>query len=279
MRRALAAAALVLVFATPALADNKTELDVSDIRKTLIVLHDGAGHYLAIEPIDVRGGKMFYGDGKRFYLQRGKNASRQKKAKKYQRRIWSPNSPHGAELFMTGNKWEVTCESYKKPRTPLVRLNAAGTAKLLKKAKFYPRLWHRSIRLLARDDEANYYLVDSEPRRQERLGYTTTLTDVRLFVGPAGDMKKKSIKKLASDRAGLVVVSKAGTMLIDYDEKARKDRAHWKPLQKKRKVKKDAATKIELRVLDHVYEAHTIFSTLGVYPARLGTPCDDLYVN
>ena len=189
-------------------------------------------------------------------------------------RIWSPRSPHGARLFQNKDKFSLTCDP-KKP-VSFTQLGATEATKLLKRAKFFPRLVDRSIRVLARDEDANYYLVDSAPsasRGQRAFEYR----DLRIYRGPAGRMKRLKVKELASDAEGMVIVTKSGNLLYHRDIRGsnKGDKIVWKTKGTKRKP----AVKIELRQIDPLYNRYMVYSTLGVYPERLGTPCDDLYVN
>jgi len=270
MRRALAASAIVSVLlAVPVFADKAKELDVSEMRDSLIVLHDGAGHYFALQSNDTANGKVFYGTGKKFHLQRTTSRSGYGKAKKWSRGIWSPSSPDMATLKQDQDTWFVTCGA--KNKTPLTRIGEDERVKLLKKAKFYPRLWHRAIQVFARDEDANYYLVDTTPKpRGSKTPFV--YTDVRAYRGPAGRMKRLKLKEFASDAEGMVLLTKVGKMLVDRDKRGNLT-VHWKP----KKAKKGEPRKSQLRVLSSNANRHLIFTTLGVYPLRLGTPCDDLY--
>ena len=237
----------------------------------MIILHDGDGHYLVTEPSLKRGGKVFYGDGKKFFGQKTYQAGGNTSTNTWSRNVWSPTSPHGATIRQNKNKWSISCAPKKK--TPLTPLSEAERTKILDKAKFYPRVWHRGVQLLARDEEANYYIVDSAPTAR-RSKTPFNFTDVNAYFGPAGRMKKLKIKEIASDAEGFVVVTRIGTFLVDRDKKANLT-AKFK-LPKKRG--KDTERR-ELRVLDAYHNRHLIFSTLGVYTDRLWTPCDDLYID
>jgi len=46
-------------------------VDISAVKKDLVVLADGKQHYIAVVPFGDVSEHLYYGDGKRFYAQRG----------------------------------------------------------------------------------------------------------------------------------------------------------------------------------------------------------------
>lgn len=232
-------------------------IDIKDALDKLDVFRDDAGMYYALPRLgamDIEGVNewLFYGDGKTMYQQRvfgfGSEATR------YDWTVWSPRVRGlvGAKLVETSNNLEVDCSSHNGKRS-IVQLKADEAKLMLKGAKFYPPLWQRQSRTLARDDDANYYFVDQLREDAGGNGY-------RVFAGPKGAMKELPLVNEADDSAGAIFATKGGDLKL---VKGNED-ALW--------IKGDK--RIPLTVLDPAENRYLIYRELGVY-GSLGTVCDD----
>ena len=227
------------------------------------MLSDGDGHYLVLHK-DPRSKDfvVFYGDGKIFHTVKTKGGGVSKDG--WYRNFWSPRAERSL-LESKSGIWRVSCA--RDQFTTLTELGEVERRKVLNKAKFRGRLFDRSLVLLARDEEANYYVLDAAQIRWN-VKDAWALRDVQVFRGPAGKMRKLKIKELASDREGVVALTKPGTLVLERDTKGNST-AVWVVKKKGQKER------TQLRVLDAAFNQMLVFATLGIYPERLGVPCDD----
>ena len=108
---------------------------------------------------------------------------------------------------------------------------------------------------IGRDDNGIYYYVD-------RTREDGTL---RLFLGPKGKAKQLPLSDLTVDAAGGVLTSAQGRLSIVL-EAGEVERMRWS----------NNETALDLTPLDLWQNRGLIYSELGAYGKRLGTPCDDL---
>ncbi len=232
-------------------------IDIKDAIDKLDVFRDDTGMYYVVPRIgsmdnDGINDWIFFGDGKTMYQQRvfgfGSEATR------YDWTVWAPRVRGlvGGRVGETANSLEVQCSSHNGKRNT-VQLKADEAKMMLKGAKFYPPLWQRQSRTLARDDDANYYFVDQLSEDAGGNGY-------RVFAGPKGAMKELPLVNLADDSAGAIFATKGGDLKLIKG----KDDAVW--------IKGDK--RIPLTVLDPSDNRYLIYRELGIY-GSLGTVCDD----
>ena len=238
-------------------AKPKSEIDVSAIRKDLIVLHDGRGHFIIVLPKGgVKENHLYYGDGKVFHRQATYGSGRSPGRIDYS--FWAPRARPGNSgqvkgyLRMRKGKWAVQCS---KRETPLEQLRKQDADKLLASAVFKHRYWKRQAYALARDDRGVYYYVDRMLARYGGKGF-------RLFVGPRGSMTQRPMTNIVSDSEGDIFATKSGELRLIL---SRKD-ATW--------VKGKERT--PLKYVPPRRNVVMIYNDLGVYRGFLGTPCDDL---
>jgi len=197
---------------------------------------------------------VFYGDGKTMYQQRiiGSGTG----TKGYDFTIWSPRmKTMNAAVIETKND-RRTVECGLKDKRVLTQLKADEAKVFFGKATFYPPLWQRQTRFLARDDDGVYYFVDELREEYGGEGY-------RVFVGLKGAMKEMGMTNVVEDSGGFIFATKGGSLKIISDKKL--DTAFW--------VK--GGKKLELTVLPPNDNRYLIYRNLGVYTS-IGTVCDDL---
>jgi hypothetical protein len=197
---------------------------------------------------------VFYGDGKTMYQQRivGSGTA----AKGYEWSIWAPRvkTMQVATLEPKSDRLTVSCGV--KDARALTQLKSDEAKTFFAKATFYPPLWQRQTRFLARDDDGVYYFVDELRDEYGGQGY-------RVFVGEKGTMKEMPMTNVVEDSGGFIFATKGGSLKIISDKKA--DTAYW--------VK--GGKKIELTTLVPTDNRYLIYRSLGVY-GSIGTVCDDL---
>ena len=227
-------------------------VDISSVKDKLSVYTDGEGGYFATGSMQTDW--LFYGDGKTMYQQRivGSGSS----GKGYEWSIWAPRvkTLQLAGLETKNDRLTVTCGV--KDSRVLTQLEADKTKLFFAKATFYPPLWQRQTRFLARDDDGTYYFVDELREEYGGQGY-------RVFVGAAGTMKEMPMTNVVEDSGGFIFATKGGSLKIIADKKH--DTAYW--------VK--GGKKAELTVLEPTDNRYLIYRSLGIY-GSLGTVCDDL---
>ncbi|HET9989687.1 MAG TPA: hypothetical protein VFQ65_14240 [Kofleriaceae bacterium] len=265
MRRALIV--LFLSVAGAALAGGNKDLEnkkpkpieVKANADKLEVWKDDLGQYYVVPTLnaftfDEAGAWVFYGDGKTMYQQRiiGSGTA----AKGYDWTIWSPRvkTVQAAGLETKNDRLTVSCGV--KDTRALTQLKADEAKVFFAKTTFYPPLWQRQTRFLARDDDGVYYFVDELRDEYGGQGY-------RVFVGQKGTMKEMGMTNVVEDSGGFIFATKGGSLKIISDKKL--DTAYW--------VK--GGKKLELTVLVPNDNRHLIYRDLGIY-GSIGTVCDDL---
>lgn len=255
---------LAVLVATPAPAPSPAEserFDLGEVRKSLKVLSDGKGHYVAFNGDKPYSEPLFYGDGKVLWAQRvfGGGASG---TEQFSAMMWEPRVARvarGASLEFKDSVYRLECGDVK---TPLTLVADAEAQMLLNSAFFAKVKWKRQAHFLARDDAGTYYFVDrlrDEKRGDEPRGF-------RLFVGPKGALKAQAMTNIVSDSEGEIFASKSGTLRFIVEKDGSKE-PKW--------MAGKATTKLKSVPLDD--NVAMIYSSLGVYDREpLGTPCDDL---
>lgn len=288
MSFARTAAAVVLVYglawprALPA-APRKVlppKVDISKFRDQLLVLHDKKGHYMVVPNIldnrvhRARGmgwsvrDALFYGNGKRFFLQRCPNRSRNPprfslvfsdpRARRQSLSIFNYRPPeNGGSFFLCDNR-----------KTPLFELDGAQRTRILNKASFHQIYWRRQPHLLARDDDGVYFYVDrGYVPSNGRQAPSADLKDFRLWVGKRARMKRVKLNDVIVDPAGQIFITKKGKLRV---ENAAKKRYIWQ-VGDKRVV----LTQVPLD--NYNGGLMMLYRQLGPYLGeRLERPCDDL---
>lgn len=238
--------------------------DITEHRADLVVVSDGAGHYIVVKPFDRdrRVKQMFYGRGERFYRQWVRTASIGG-PQRYQYSFWEPRwnprirRPSNPSYFMfKDGEYSVQCDDR---RTVLKPVGDEEAARILS-ASYYERLWKYEAFSLARDEEGNYYYVDRlspEAGGQDNRAF-------RVFKGPRGNLRELRMKNVVYDSAGAIFTTHDGELrlVLNTDRSAR-----W--------VRGRSQTElVSLRPSENRYLIHV---ELGVYHGvALGTPCDDL---
>jgi hypothetical protein len=246
--------------AAPDQRDKKLKaIDAKPVLDKLVVFRDELGGFYVVPApdsfptMDEAGKWVFYGDAKAIYQQRMISSS-VTHGKHYEWGLWAPRSKiHPALIELVDDKLTLECD-HKKPR-PLTQLKADETKTFLAKVTFYPELWQRQAKFLARDDDGVYYYVDE--LREEYGG-----NGFRVFVGLKGSMKELPMTNMVSDSAGEIYATKTGQLKIIADKD---HKAFW--------IK--GGKKTELTVLEPMDNRYLIYRDLGIY-GSLGAVCDDL---
>lgn len=230
-------------------------VDVTAARPKLVLLTDGAGHFVAVVPFGSSDERelLFYGDGKIFHLNRvvGYGADG---TKSWDYTFWEPRVDAGwkASIGYRNGKYQVQCDTR---QTELQPVPADQARAILDGAVFLKPRWKRRAYALARDDGGVYYFVD---RARDPMS-----ADFRLYIGPKGNLKLQKMVNVVSDSEGDIFATRDGELRLVLDKRE----SVW--------IKKKKRTP-----LVHVpVEANhvLIYTDLGVYTGeRLGTPCDDL---
>jgi hypothetical protein len=238
-----------------AVAPAAPTVDISDVKDKMQILTDGKGHYIAVEPWGKDDKHLYYGDGKRFHLQRSPSGSRQGN-EAWSRTFWEPRVSalwQGGVALNRDKTHSVQCG---KRATPLTLVEGDDRAKIMAEATFHDPLWPYRAYALARDQKGNYYYVD-RPREPENN------KAFRLFAGPRGSLKPLKMTNVVSDSQGDIFTTKKGELRLVLDKK----RSAW--------VAGKAETELTSLPIDE--NRIMIYTDLGVYAGqRLGTPCDDL---
>lgn len=256
-----------LGLAVPAGAERKekqpSEIDVSEMKSDFTLLHDGSGHYVVVAPFSEHDDHVFYGDGKTFYKQRLFGGGHNKAARSWNRSFWSPQAGRRGSIHLErgGKEWTVKCGDRK---TPLVSVKGKEAKKVLARATFRGELWRRTAYFLARDQRGNYYYVD---KRRDKYGGKA----FRLYAGPKGKLDRKRMTNIVSDSEGDIFATKSGDLRLTID----KDRQSKAPDPRKA-VWVEGDRRKKLKTVPVRRNQHLIYTELGVYRERLGTPCDDL---
>ncbi|MGN6106294.1 MAG: hypothetical protein ACTHU0_14400 [Kofleriaceae bacterium] len=233
-------------------------VDAASVADKLEVYRDEAGQYYVSPKANAFGDQtnqwVFYGDGKSMYRQRvvgyGLTDGR------YSWTLWSPRARQltHAGLVLDGDKPYVECRRSDDGRKMLTQLTANEAKALFQRATFLPELWQRQVRLVARNEDGVYYLVDQLREDYGGRGF-------RVFVGQKGAMKELPMTNVVSDTAGDIYATKAGELKIIAEAG---NKAYWKK----------GKTKEELVVLDPFDNRYMIYRELGIY-GQLGVVCDE----
>jgi hypothetical protein len=263
MRRAL----ILLAISTAAFAGGNKALDAKkpkpiDVKASadkLEVWKDDLGQFYVVPAANTfsfeeAGTWVFYGDGKTMYQQRIVGSGTASKG--YEWSIWAPRVKTMQQAGLEPKNDRLTVQCGVKDLRALSQLKADEAKTFFAKATFYPPLWQRQTRFLARDDDGIYYLVDELREEYGGQGY-------RVFVGAAGTMKEMPMTNVVEDSGGFIFATKGGSLKIISDKKT--DTAFW--------VK--GGKKVELTTLVPTDNRYLIYRTLGVY-GTIGTVCDDL---
>jgi hypothetical protein len=245
--------------AAPAEAQRKkrkaVETDVEDvtaIRKELIVLTDGEGIFLAVDPTWKDEHWLFFGDGKTFYRQRVFSASADGGQGTWSLRFWSPRVASQADVdARAGGAHILSCG---KEEVALKKLPDADAARILDRATWKKPLWRRQAHFLARDDRGTYYYVD---RLRDELGGKSH----RIFVGAKGALKEMPMTNIVSDSVGEIYATKKGELRFVTSPSS----AYWR----------QGTSKVSLTIVPVEDNVAMIYGDLGVYEGSLGTPCDE----
>ena len=226
-------------------------VDISAARAQLKVLTDSEGGIYVMDSGYRDDTMVFYGDKKVLHRQRiiGGGAN----GPAFSFRFWAPRVDHRTDIGRKDNgDFFLSCGDQEEILKPL----ADGDARaVLDKAAFKTAMWKYQGHVLARDDSGTYYYVDRLRDEEGGKGY-------RIFVGPAGAMKQQTMKNVVSDSVGEIFSTKNGQLRLVTSN----SETTWI----KGSVK---STLTPVPVEDNI---KLIYGDLGVYPAGLGTPCDDL---
>jgi hypothetical protein len=264
MRRVLIvlAVACAVASAAPDKGESKKTkaIDAKAQADKLEVWKDDLGQYYVVPhgdafTFDESGNWVFYGDGKNMYQQRIIGAGKDP-ATGYEWSVWSPRVTTMQQAGVEVLAGRLTVECGIKDKRSLTQLKADEAKAFFAKAAFYPPLWQRQSRFLARDDDGVYYFVDE--LREEYGG-----NGFRVFVGPKGQMKEQAMTNVVSDSGGEIYATKNGSLKILTDKKT--NTAFW--------IK--AGKKVELTPLVPAENRYLIYRNLGIY-GSLGVVCDDL---
>jgi hypothetical protein len=244
-----------LAVASPALAEpgaSPASVDTSAYREHMVVLHDGAGHYVITVPVSEHYTTLFYGDGKTFYEQVTFGGGLDLGNQSASAHFWDPRVDHRATVEQVKGTWQVLCG---KRKSALTALPADGAKQIIDKAVFLEPLWKHQAYALARDDRGNYYYVDRLRDAHGGKGF-------RLWFGPKGAMKRLQMTNIVSDSQGDIFATRRGELRFILS----KNSSIWV----QGKSRKDL---VNVPVRENV---RLIYTELGVYLGDLGTPCDHL---
>ncbi len=247
-------------------------VDVTPYAKSLAVYHDGKGHYFVVhQPLhetQKAAERLFYGDGKRFFLQPVPSRGRNRLDAYFS--IADPRVAGGAysSFEYTKGKAAFRCEERV---TPLQALEAKQAAAMIKAAKFYHVYFHRTPYGLARDTNGRYFYVDRvvhiDPTRPSEF----RAGDFRVYSGMRGKMKPLRMKNVVSDPSGEIFITPDGQLKLIIDRKTadgKHSTAFWIAGGKK--------TELTLVEVESFRSLMMIFRDLGPYAGqRLERPCDD----
>ena len=222
----------------------------------------GGAHYYqndsgSVIVVDAKAGKLieriWAGDRSKVYLQRlqGRGAFEGVRTSGF----WDPRFRDGYQREIKVSKEDdtltlrcgETIHSYRR-----VDDKAAQALSL----RFMKERWTRQALALARDEIGDYFYLDQsrDPKQVE---------DLRLFIGPRGELSHQPLKDAVIDGGGIIARAKHGRLVLQGSGKETK--GFWVV----------GRTKLPLTVLDLWQEAQMVYTKLGVYTGQsLGTPCD-----
>lgn len=263
----LTVAAALLLGSGDAGADRKAKTsdpDVTEIKDKLTILHDGSGHYVALVEFG-ESDHVYYswdskkGKAKTFYQQRVYSAGHDTGKGTMSRSFWSPFVDGNPTVRLDKNQsWAMECGD---SSTPLHKVPDAERKKILGKAKFKAPYWKRQAYALVRDEMGVYYYVDRLRDEHGGKGF-------RLFKGRKGKLKKQTMVDIVHDSEGDIFSTKDGALRMILSE----NKSTW--IERNHKTKKE--TRTDLTVVPVRRNALLIYTELGVYNERFGTPCDDM---
>ncbi|HEY8210035.1 MAG TPA: hypothetical protein VIG99_21265 [Myxococcaceae bacterium] len=247
----------------PAVTTVKTESGGTDepaevkegLRKKLVLITDGKGHYVAVAGYEHSEDGFFAGDGKSFWLQRVIGSGAEGDIK-FNMNFWDPRIPAAYQraIDMDHGKYTMQCGDKEIPYQVVAKGEAES---IMKKARFFKPRWRRAALAIARDDSGNYFVVDGAREDNDET------RKPRLFTGPKGGMHEVPLRDTISDAKGMIVISEAGKLRIPPSG----DEAEW--TDGRGAVLK--LTKLEL----NPREAKLIYKELGIYKDDpLRTACD-----
>lgn len=234
-----------------------TDVPVSDasLRARLVLLTDGADHFVAFERRDDLDGALFAGDAASLWAQRVAGGSREGD-KAFDKVFWEPRVAQRwqASFAMREGAYTLRCGDR---AISLTAVPAATAAKMLGEAKLMEPRWRRQAHFLARDELGTYYFVDDAREDGKR--------DFRLFIGPKGGVAYHRLSDAIVDAGGQVFVSSAGRLVARAD-----GTASWSA----------NGRDTPLVVLPLYEQARMIYRELGAYAGQaLGTACEPFLVD
>lgn len=241
-------------------------IDAASFRDKLLVLTDGKNHFVALDPESPYNSETIFGsgDGKTFaripVTGGGKSGTEAWTVSMWDPRVRNAgNSPASIDMQDSGKSYSVTCA---KKVTPLTKVSADETKKLLATAAFNAPSWTRVPEKLLRDNTGIYYLVDRFRSRDDG-----DRRDFRVFAGQKGNMKQLPLKDVVDDAQGMIFSTKTGNLRLITTTDG-KFEGKW--------IQGKAVTPLVEVPLDDLHTGRMIYMDLGPYSGqRLGTPCDD----
>lgn len=217
------------------------------------VFTDGKGHYVVLEPFNTFNQPVFAGDAKKLYAQTVIGGGSSGK-ESFDFIFWDSRLPSGwmrSFGYKQDEGYALQCGEKKIPFQPVPK---AEKAKFLKKAQLMKGWWRRIPHTVARDDDANYYLLDQ--RRDVREDFV----EPRLFIGPKGNMTEVALKDVVAEQGSLLAISTEGRLKVKGNE------AEW--------ISVNGATRT-LTLVEMTPDAAKLIYTQLVYKGQpLGTLCD-----
>ena len=231
-------------------------VDISANKATMMVLTDAEGDVYVVDTVWGSGDHLtFYGEGggKDLYQLRVFGGGADGGTGQFDYRFWSPRVESQADIGRKASgEFFVQCGDVE---TILKKMSDGDARKVLDKGVFHRPLWKRQAHVLARDDSGTYYFVDRLRDEEGGKGH-------RIFAGPSGGMKELPMTNVIADSVGEIYATKKGELrMVTSNEET-----SWIKGGKK-------ATLTRVPVEPNV---KLIYGDLGVYPAGLGTPCDDM---
>ncbi len=226
-------------------------------RGEMTVFGDGQGAFLALAPFGDQGSPVFFGGAGKLYRQEVL-ARREQETTGYDLALWDPRVPGGQALVsLRGDRAVIRCGDR---QLELQALGLRPGRRQLVAATYYAPPFVRKPVGLARDDEGNFFFLDSarEPGQQG--------PDYRLYAGPKGALARLEIDELGREGDAVLLRTAQGRLRFRREGEVG-GQAAWLAGGGKR----------ALAWLDTAEQAPMIFGELGVYGGqRLGTVCDPL---
>jgi hypothetical protein len=225
-----------------------------DVLDRMSVFTDDDGIVIALVPFQGMDAPFYAGDGEKLFRQRVVGGGEEGRYA-FSRVFWEPRARSGAEasLDVKGTQATLTCG---KKKIMLRNVGPGGVRRMFEEAKFYAPPFRRVPVLLARDDQASYFLVDAA--RDPNSGQRDDRPEYRLRFGKKGALAPVELADTIADGGGLVLVSSTGRLM------ERGGLVEW--------ISGTART--PLTPVEIPSAATFIYGELGAYGSRLGTPCD-----